>query len=225
MPPILATLKTLPARYWCRAAAALISLYFGTAFVHGVIWRGGAPVGAWLLALITSLTLAALPWLWLRYHARITRASAQPLTIHEQTLARAHADLAALRENAVQYRSRADGERIGLLLEQLCNHSETYLENLRGDDERIRANRPLLTVYLPELTYISLLYLQLPAAELGEHNRRQLLQLVGDTHDLVQNGHQHQRARTLRDLETRMEVLRERLHPAAAEPRQNEAKN
>ena len=127
-------------------------------------------------------------------------------------------------EDAVD-ESRADGERIGLLLEQLCNHSETYLENLRGDDERIRANRPLLTVYLPELTYISLLYLQLPAAELGEHNRRQLLQLVRDTHDLVQNGHQYQRARTLRDLETRMEVLRERLHPPATEPRQNEAKN
>ena len=209
----------------CYAVASLISLYFGTAFVHGVIWRGGAPVGAWLLALITSLTLAALPWLWLRYHAQLFRARTRPPTIHEQTLARAHADLVALRENAVQYRSRADGERIGLLLEQLCNHSETYLENLRGDDERIRANRPLLTVYLPELTYISLLYLQLPAAELGEHNRRQLLQLVGDTHDLVQNGHQHQRARTLRDLETRMEVLRERLHPPATEPRQNEAKN
>ena len=225
MPPILATLKTLPARYWCRAAAALISLYFGAAFVHGVLWRGQVALLPWLLALLTSLALAALPWLWLRYHAQLFRTRTRPPTIHEQTLARAHADLAALRENAVQYRSRADGERIGLLLEQLCNHSETYLENLRGDDERIRANRPLLTVYLPELTYISLLYLQLPAAELGEHNRRQLLQLVRDTHDLVQNGHQHQRARTLRDLETRMEVLRERLHPPATEPRQNEAKN
>ena len=217
--------EILPARYWCRAAAALISLYFGAASSTASSGAGRSPSCRGLLALLTSLALAALPWLWLRYHARITRASAQPLTIHEQTLARAHADLVALRENAVQYRSRADGERIGLLLEQLCNHSETYLENLRGDDERIRANRPLLTVYLPELTYISLLYLQLPAAELGEHNRRQLLQLVRDTHDLVQNGHQHQRARTLRDLETRMEVLRERLHPPATEPRQNEAKN
>ena len=225
MPPILATLKTLPARYWCRAAAALISLYFGASFVHGVLWHGHVALLPWLLALLTSLALAALPWLWLRYHAQLFRARTRPPTIHEQTLARAHADLVALRENAVQYRSRADGERIGLLLEQLCNHSETYLENLRGDDERIRANRPLLTVYLPELVYISLLYLQLPAAELGEHNRRQLLQLVRDTHDLVQNGHQHQRARTLRDLETRMEVLRERLHPPTTEPRQNEAKN
>ncbi|MFC2406949.1 MAG: hypothetical protein ACFNTM_04665, partial [Cardiobacterium sp.] len=96
-------------------------------------------------------------------------------------------------------------------LEQLCNHSETYLESLRGDDDKIRANRPLLTVYLPELVYISLLYLQLPASELGEHNRRQLLQLIHDTHDHIQYGHQHQRARTLRDLETRMEVLRDRL--------------
>ena len=175
---------------------------------------------------LSSLMLAALPWLWTVYlHHYRPQPAAKPPSIREQLLARAMADLAALRDNAAQYRCRADGERIGLLLEQLCNHSETYLENLRGDDERIRANRPLLTVYLPELTYISLLYLQLPAAELGEHNRRQLLQLVGDTHDLVQNGHQHQRARTLRDLETRMEVLRERLHPPATEPRQNEAKN
>ena len=211
MPPILTTLKTLPARYWSNSAAALISLYFGASFVHGVLWRGEVHLVPWLLALMTSLALAALPWLWLRYHRRILRHIHKPPTIHEQTLARAHADLAALRENAVQYRSRADGERIGLLLEQLCNHSETYLENLRGDDERIRANRPLLTVYLPELVYISLLYLQLPASELGEHNRRQLLQLVHDTHDHIQYGHQHQRARTLRDLETRMEVLRDRL--------------
>ena len=138
MPPILATLKTLPARYWCRAAAALISLYFGAAFVHGVLWRGHVALLPWLLALLTSLALAALPWLWLRYHAQLFRSRTRPPTIHEQTLARAHSDLVALRENAVQYRSRADGERIGLLLEQLCNHSETYLENLRGDDERIR---------------------------------------------------------------------------------------
>ena len=127
MPPILATLKTLPARYWCRAAAALISLYFGASFVHGVLWRGQVALLPWLLALLTSLALAALPWLWLRYHAQLFRTRTRPPTIHEQTLARAHADLVALRENAVQYRSRADGERIGLLLEQLCNHSETYL--------------------------------------------------------------------------------------------------
>lgn len=211
MLPILTTLKTLPARYWSNSAAAFISLYFGASFVHGVLWRGEVHVVPWLLALMTSLALAALPWLWLRYHRRILQTRHKPPTIHEQTLARAHADLAALRENAVQYRSRADGERIGLLLEQLCNHSETYLESLRGDDDKIRANRPLLTVYLPELVYISLLYLQLPASELGEHNRRQLLQLVHDTHDHIQYGHQHQRARTLRDLETRMEVLRDRL--------------
>ena len=168
---------------------------------------------------------------WLGAGARDARVIAQPQpgqggkrqAGEERQQPRQDGDLPAP-EDAVD-ESRADGERIGLLLEQLCNHSETYLENLRGDDERIRANRPLLTVYLPELTYISLLYLQLPAAELGEHNRRQLLQLVRDTHDLVQNGHQHQRARTLRDLETRMEVLRERLHPSATEPRQNEAKN
>jgi len=49
------------------------------------------------------------------------------------------------------------------------------------------------------------------AAELGEHNRRQLLQLISDTHDLIRNGHAGMRARTLHDLETRMEVLRERL--------------
>ncbi|MFC2406574.1 MAG: hypothetical protein ACFNTM_02665, partial [Cardiobacterium sp.] len=157
MPPILTILKTLPARYWSNSAAALISLYFGASFVHGVLWRGEVHLVPWLLALMTSLALAALPWLWLRYHRRILQHIHKPPTIHEQTLARAHADLAALRENAVQYRSRADGERIGLLLEQLCNHSETYLESLRGDDDKIRANRPLLTVYLPELVYISLL--------------------------------------------------------------------
>ena len=211
MPPILTTLKTLPARYWSNSAAAFISLYFGASFVHGVLWRGEVHLVPWLLALMTSLALAALPWLWLRYHRRILQHIHKPPTIHEQTLARAHADLAALRENAVQYRSRADGERIGLLLEQLCNHSESYLESLRGDDDKIRANRPLLTVYLPELAHISLLYLQLPAAELGEHNRRQLLQLISDTHDLIRNGHAGMRARTLHDLETRMEVLRERL--------------
>ena len=197
----------------CYAAASLISLYFGAAFVHGVIWRGGASVGTWLLALASSLTLAALPWLWtfcLHYHYPLQPPAKLP-TIQEQLLARAAADLAALRENAAQYRSRAGGERIGLLLEQLCNHSETYLRDLGGDSDKIRANRPLLTVYLPELAHISLLYLQLPAAETGERNRRQLLQLISDTHDLIRNGHAGMRARTLHDLETRMEVLRERL--------------
>ena len=200
------------ARFCCYATASLISLYFGAAFVHGVIWRGSASTGAWLLALITSLALAALPWLWAAYLGkyRATPAAKAP-TIQEQLLARAAADLAALRDNAVQYRCRADGERIGLLLEQLCNHSETYLRELGGDDDKIRANRPLLTVYLPELAHISLLYLQLPAAELGEHNRRQLLQLISTTHDLIRNSHAGMRARTLHDLETRMEVLRERL--------------
>ena len=199
-------------RLLCYAVASLISLYFGTAFVHGVIWRGQAPVGAWLLALITSLTLAALPWLWTVYlHRYRPQPAVKPPSIREQLLARAMADLAALRDNAAQYRCRADGERIGLLLEQLCNHSEIYLRGLGDDDDKIRANRPLLTVYLPELAHISLLYLQLPAAELGEHNRRQLLQLISDTHDLIRNGHAGMRARTLHDLETRMEVLRERL--------------
>lgn len=214
-PPIRPTLKKYAnkrhARLFCYAAASLISLYFGVAFVHGVIWRGSAPVGTWLLALISSLVLAALPWLWTAYlrHHHIQRTAKTP-TIREQLLARAAADLAALRDNAAQYRSRADGERIGLLLEQLCNHSETYLHELGGDDDKIRANRLLLAVYLPELAHISLLYLQLPAAELGPHNRRQLLQLINDTHDLIRNGHAGIRARTLHDLETRMEVLRER---------------
>ena len=98
------------ARLLCYAVASLISLYFGTAFVHGVIWRGGAPVGAWLLALITSLTLAALPWLWTVYlHRYRSQPAAKPPSIREQLLARAMADLAALRDNAAQYRCRADG--------------------------------------------------------------------------------------------------------------------
>ena len=211
MPPIFTTLKNLPARYWCNSAAALISLYFGASFVRGVLWRGEVHVVPWLLALMASLALAALPWCWLRYHRHTLQNSKKTPSIHEQTLARAHADLASLRENAAQYRSRANGERIGLLLEQLCNHSERYLEELRGDDERIRANRALLTVYLPELSDISLLYLQLPAKELSGQNRRQLLQLVRDIHDHIEHSHLHQQARTLTDLETRMEVLRERL--------------
>ena len=90
-------------RLLCYTVASFISLYFGTAFVHGVIWRGGAPVGAWLLALITSLTLAALPWLWTVYlHHYRPQPATKPPSIREQLLARAMADLAALRDNAAQ---------------------------------------------------------------------------------------------------------------------------
>ncbi|MDO4643585.1 MAG: hypothetical protein Q4A74_07075 [Cardiobacteriaceae bacterium] len=197
----------------CYALASLISLYFGASFVYAVIYRGAAPISAWLLALATSLTLAALPWLWVRFQLHISakERTGKPLSIQDQMIARAYADLAALRENAVQYRSRSNNERIGLLLEQLCNHSEAYLHELHGHEDKIRANRSLLTVYLPELAQISLLYLQLPVTEISERTRQQLLKLIDDTHHLVQNGHQNLHARTLHDLETRMEVLRERL--------------
>lgn len=193
---------------WCYSIAALISLIFGGSFVFGLFYRGTASLGTYGLALLTSLGLCFLPWLWLylfdKYRKPIT------LSMTEDMLCQARENLNILRYQSRQYRTRPDGERLALLLDRFCRHCDRLINEITGNEYAIRNHRTLFIIYLPELINIGNLYLQLPAKSTGK-SRNQLLQLITDTHRYIEHDHNLCHDHSIAILDSRIEAFRDSL--------------